>query len=90
VSALLVLLLAASLSVALLERGRGIDAAARTDLEALERHYAEQGALAYARHQRSKNPSWPGAPVRVGGYLLRLGVDATGCRIEGCERQLRH
>jgi type II secretory pathway component PulK len=72
VSALLVLFLAAALSAALLERGRGIDAAAKADLEALEHHYARQGALAYARHRRARDPSWPGATLRVGTVRTRI------------------
>lgn len=83
--ALLLLFLAASLGMALLERGRAVDGAAKADAEALKRHYAVEGAHVLARVRLARNPAYEGGTVRVGDHEIDVRV-ANGrpvCTVRG-------
>jgi len=72
--ALLLLFLAASLSAALLDRGRAVDGAAKADAAALKKHYAIEGARALARVRLARDPAYEGEKVRIGNQELEIHV----------------
>jgi type II secretory pathway component PulK len=72
--ALVLLFFAASLSALLLERGRTVDAASKTDLAALQARYAAEGGIALARHRLATEPTYAGETVRVGEYDVTITV----------------
>ena len=72
--ALLLLFLAASLSAALLDRGRAVDGAAKADAMALRRHYALEGARALARARLARDPAYKGGRVRVDDHEIDVRV----------------
>jgi type II secretory pathway component PulK len=76
--ALVLLSFAASLSALLLERGRAVDAAARTDLASLKAFYAAEGGLALARHRLAADPAYAGETLRVGECEVVVRVEARG------------
>jgi len=73
--ALVLLLFAAALSVVLLERGRGVDTAAKTDLVTLKARYAAEGGVEFARHRLATDPSYAGGTVRVGECDVTVQVE---------------
>lgn len=75
--ALVVLGFAAALSALLLERGRAVDGAARTDLATLRARYAAEGGIATARRRLAADPSYPGGTVRVGECDVTTRVERT-------------
>jgi len=66
VFALLILLMASALGAAVLERGRGLDAATKHDRTDLAAFYAAEGGIAHARHALARDPAWSGATLRIG------------------------
>lgn len=76
--ALVLLLFAAALSALLLERGRGVDAEAKTDLASLKARYAAEGGVEIARHRLAKDPSYAGGTVRVGERDVVVRVERSG------------
>ncbi len=73
--ALVLLGFAAALSALLLERGRGVDAATKTDLATLKARYAAEGGLAIARRRLAADPSYAGETVRVGECEVTVRVE---------------
>lgn len=74
--AMVVLGMAASLGVILLERSRGVEAATRHDRTELQALYAAEGGLAHARHALARDESYAGETIRVGGFDVAIEVDA--------------
>ncbi|HEX5136205.1 MAG TPA: hypothetical protein VFY93_04475 [Planctomycetota bacterium] len=81
--ALVLLLFAAALSALLLERGRGVDTAARTDLATLKARYAAEGGVAIARHRLATDPTYAGGAMRVGecDVVVRVERSDAGWRV---------
>jgi type II secretory pathway component PulK len=75
--ALVLLGFAAALSALLLERGRTVDAATKTDLATLKARYAAEGGLAIARRRLAADPSYAGGTVRVGECDVTTRVERT-------------
>jgi type II secretory pathway component PulK len=73
--ALVLLGFAASLSALLLDRGRTVDAAAKTDLLSLKARYAAEGGLAIARRKLAADPSYAAGTVRVGECDVTVRVE---------------
>lgn len=73
--ALVLLFFAASLSALLLERGRTVDAATRTDLATQKALYAAEGGIALARQRLAADPAYPGGTVRVGECDVTIRVE---------------
>lgn len=76
--ALVLLGFAAALSALLLERGRGVDAATKTDLATLKARYAAEGGLAIVRRRLAADPSYAGGTVRVGECDVTVHVERRG------------
>lgn len=74
--ALVLLFFAASLSALLLERGRTVDAASKTDIAALKARYAAEGGLSVARHRLATDPGYAGETLRVGECEVAVRVEA--------------
>lgn len=75
--ALVLLFFAASLSALLLERGRTVDAAAKTDTASLKARYAAEGGIALARRRLASDPAYVGETVRVGECEVTVRVKLT-------------
>lgn len=73
--ALLLLLFAGALGVALLDRGRAVDAATKTDLASMKALYAAEGGLALARQRLASDPAYTGETLRVGECEVTVTVE---------------